>query len=649
MIPKETIQKILEAARIEEVIGEYVNLKKSGKNYKGFSPFTNETNPSFYVSPSKNIFKCFSSNKGGNVVSFLMELEHYTYPEALRFLAKKYNIEIEEKEPDPDEILKMNERETLFHVTAFAQNYFSDQLLATEEGKAVGLSYFRERGFHNDTIKKFQLGYSPEEWEAFTKYALEHGYNKDYLVKTGLSVDKENGRLYDRFRGRVMFPIHNVSGRVMGFGGRILVKDDKKPKYVNSPESEIYNKSEVLYGLYFAKNAIIRDDNCYLTEGYTDVISLHQSGIENVVASSGTALTQEQIRLIRRYTLNITILYDGDEAGLKASFRGIDLILEEGLNVRIVMFPEGEDPDSFVRKHRITEVTDYLKAEARDFIRFKTSLLNRDAEGDPIKKAGLIKEIVKTISLVPEPIFRNVYVKECSTVLDIPEQTLMNELNRILRKRISNKTSHGSDESIPGETKYTAPVQKIPDPLDTAYQEKDIIRLLLNYGSDLIDIEELDERNRPVVKKYPVAKFILADILQDDIRFSDPVFQKIFDEYHNFDKRDMIPDTRHFIDHEDSEIRSMAVDLLSLSYELSKNWESKKIFVPTEKDRLKITVQTSLLALKAREVEKEIFRNQKRLKDISADDDVFMLVEEQKELKKISREINTRLSRIITR
>ncbi|MCD4723848.1 MAG: DNA primase, partial [Bacteroidales bacterium] len=424
LISKETIDKIMDTARIEEVIGEFVNLKKSGQNFKGFSPFTEERNPSFFVSPAKNIFKCFSSNKGGSVVTFLMEHEHYTYPEALRFLAKKYGIEIEEHEQTPEEIEKMNEREALFHVNTFAQKFFSEQLLETDEGKSVGLSYFKDLEYNKEIIEKFGLGYSPNKWDALTAHCLSNGYKLEYLVKTGLSIEKED-KTYDRFRARVIFPIHNLSGRVVGFGGRILTKEENKPKYVNSPESEIYNKSNVLYGLHLAKSEIIRQDKCYLVEGYTDVISMVKAGFENVVASSGTALTPDQIRLIKRFTKNITILYDGDEAGIKASFRGIDLILEQGMNVKIIMFPPDEDPDSYVRNHRTAETKDFF-AQEKDFIRFKTGILLEETAGDPVKRAGLIREIVETIALIPDTIYRSVYIKECSTLLDTSEQILVN-------------------------------------------------------------------------------------------------------------------------------------------------------------------------------------------------------------------------------
>ena len=444
MIARDTIQTIIETARVEEVVGDFVTLRKRGVNMIGLCPFHNEKTPSFTVSPVKGIYKCFGCGKAGNSVNFVMEHEHYTYPEALRFLAKKYSIEIEEEEQTPEQLQEINEKESLYAVTAFAQKFFTEQLFQSEEGKAIGLTYFKNRDFREHIMEQFQLGYSPDAWEAFTHKAIENGYSPEFLVKSGLTIDKD-GKRFDRFSARVIFPIHNLSGRVIGFGGRILKSEEKKAKYINSPESDIYNKSQVLYGIYFAKNAIIKKDNCYLVEGYTDVISLFQAGFENVVASSGTSLTTDQIRLIKRYTPNITILYDGDEAGLKASFRGIDMILEQGMNVKIVMFPDGEDPDSFVRNHRSIEVEEFLNKSANDFIRFKTNILLKDAQDDPIKKAGLIKEIVQSISLIPDAIIRSVYVKECSATMDMAEQTLMNELNKLLRKKFRQTT----DQNIP--------------------------------------------------------------------------------------------------------------------------------------------------------------------------------------------------------
>jgi DNA primase len=649
-ISKETIDKIMDTVRIEEVIGEFVSLKKSGQNYKGFSPFTEERNPSFFVSPVKNIFKCFSSNKGGSVVTFLMEHEHYTYPEALRFLARKYGIEIEETEQSPEEKEKMDEREALFQLNTVAQKFFFNQLLETDEGKSVGLSYFKEREYNKDIIEKFGLGYSPENWDALTEYCLSEGYKLEYLVKTGLTIERDDKKRYDRFRARVMFPIFNLSGRVVGFGGRILTKEENKPKYVNSPESAIYNKSNVLYGLNLAKSEIIRQDKCYLVEGYTDVISMHKAGFENVVASSGTALTPDQIRLIKRFTKNITILYDGDQAGIMASFRGIDLILEQGMNVRIVMFPEDEDPDSYVRNHRTAETKEFLAGE-KDFIRFKTSLLLEDAKGDPVKKAGLIREIVETISLIPDSIYRNVYIKECSSLLDTPEQILVNELNKIIRKKYS-KQQQDPEPYYPEMEPESVPQLKDIDHTDSESQEKVIIRLLLQYGNSEIFLERLVEEEEGEVMKenigVTVGKYLVSAIKADDLNFNNAIYQMIFDEYQSLLAQDREVDEKDFINHEMEQVRSTCADLLSSKYELSENWEKNRIFVTTEDRRLNRLVDSSLLAFKIKKIEVSMSSIQNKLKNTEDDEDLDILLMEFQDLKNISKKFNADLSRIIT-
>jgi len=632
------------------VVGEFVHLRKRGVNYVGLCPFHNEKTPSFTVSPAKGIYKCFGCGKAGNSVNFVMEHEHYTYPEALKFLAKKYNIEIEEEEQTPEQLQQLNERESLYAVTGFARKFFTEQLLNTEEGKSIGLTYFKERDFTEKTIEEFQLGYSPDRWDAFTKAAKENGYQKEFLVKTGLTIDKD-GKHFDRFRARVIFPIHNLSGRVIGFGGRILKKDDKKAKYVNSPESDIYNKSKALYGIYFAKSEIVKKDNCFLVEGYTDVISLYQTGIKNVVASSGTSLTTDQIRLIKRYTPNITILYDGDAAGLKASFRGIDMILEQGMNVKVVLFPEGEDPDSYARSHRTAEVEDYIVSQAKDFIRFKTSVLLEETQNDPVKKAGLIKEIVQTISLIPDGITRSLYVKECSSLLDMAEQTLMNELNKRLREKFKKKNRISPpDTEAPEVKEYQKEKQIEPDVYETEYQERDIVRILLNYGQQEIIFEDKDENGHPVEVPVEVAKFIVNDIRRDSLDFKDPVLKKIFDEYVQHVERDEIPDENHFKNHEDSEISTLAVNMLLSPYELSENWQKlARIEVVTESRKLKKAVVNSVLSFKAKMIEKLIFDNQEKLKEAESDEDIILLLKEQQKLKGVSRLINKELGRIVTK
>ncbi|MEN0055974.1 MAG: DNA primase, partial [Mucilaginibacter sp.] len=491
MIIKSTIDRIMEATDIVEVIGEFVQLKKRGANYVGLSPFANERTPSFTVSPAKGIFKDFSTGKGGSAVTFLMELEKFSYPEALKWLAKKYGIEVEETVDAPENREEEQRRESLMIVTGFASKFFHESLLDTEEGKNIGLSYFKERGFTTETIKKFELGYSPDQWEAFTGTAIKEGYKEQFLVESGLSVKRDNGSLYDRYRGRVMFPIHSFTGRVIAFGGRTLKKDKNVPKYVNSPESEIYHKSNVLYGLYFAKKAIRDEDNCYLVEGYADVLSVHQAGIENVVASSGTSLTAEQIRLISRFTQNITILYDGDAAGIKASLRGLDMILEAGLNVKVVSFPDGHDPDSYVRLVGTNAFKKHIEESKKDFILYKATLLLKDAGNDPIKKAEIIREIVESIAKIPDSIKASVFIKECSYLLQIDERSLLSELNKMRQAKAKKdgqqqQQSSRFNEPPPDEPNFFDEPE-IKEAKDESAQEKEIIRLLLLYGNKMID------------------------------------------------------------------------------------------------------------------------------------------------------------------
>ena len=649
MISRQTIARILDTARIEEVIGEFVKLKKSGQNYKGLSPFTAERNPSFYVSPAKGIFKCFSSGKGGNVVNFLMEHEHFTYPEALIYLAKKYGIAVEEDEVTPEDTQAENERETLFQVTAFALNFFNQQLHETEAGKAIGLEYFKSRDMKPDTIKKFQLGYSPESWDAFTKHALENGYKLEYLEKTGLTIVKET-RNYDRFRGRVIFPIHNITGRILGFGGRTLLKDDNVPKYVNSIESEIYNKSQTLYGLFFAKSAIIRNDNCYLVEGYTDVISMHQAGIENVVASSGTALTEDQIRLIKRYTLNITILYDGDPAGIKASFRGIDMVLEQGMNVRIVLFPDGEDPDSYARKHRRAELEELITSKAQDFIRFKTSLLLKEAASDPIKRAGLIKEIVGSISLIPDPIYRSVYIKECSTLMEVQEQMLMSSLNKLLYQRNRKQAEQEAAKQEVDLPEIPAPRQVEAEDHLIENQEYHLIRLLILYSNYEIEIYEEDENGKVSPQRMTVARYIIEEIDRDELKFSNTEYQMIFDLYNAALIEGRDPDEKMLIlENQDQQFINVVISMISDPYELSKNWLKNRIQVSSEKEKLSVAIETTLLSFKGKTIDQMISKILQELKHTDNDDDILILQAKHKTLKAISNKINQKLGRIITK
>lgn len=522
--------------RVEEVIGDFVQLKRAGSNYKGLSPFSNERTPSFMVSPVKQIWKDFSSGKGGNAIAFLMEHEHFTYPEAIRYLAKKYHIDIEETEQSNEEKAQADERESLYIVSEYAQQYFQDTLFNTEAGKAIGMTYFKERGFTEETIQKFRLGFSPDEWTAFTDTALAKGYQLEFLEKTGLTI--VNGdRKFDRFKGRVMFPIHSMSGRVLGFGGRILTNDKKQAKYLNSPESEIYHKSKVLYGIFFAKQAIAKADNCYLVEGYTDVIQMHQKGIENVVASSGTALTQDQIRLIHRLTPNITVLYDGDAAGLRASIRGVDLILEQGMNVKVCTFPDGDDPDSFARKTAYEDLVLYLENNATDFIRFKASLLMQEAQNDPIKKAETIRDMVESISKIPDLIKREVYVRECASIMDISEQVLFSTLAQILKKDFY--------EGQKVERKQKAAMQVVQTPEEAQKRtvnrlevlEYDLIKNLLLYGNreciftDTILVEEEDGslKEEQVQQTLKVYEKIFLELQEDEIELANPDFKQIYE------------------------------------------------------------------------------------------------------------------------
>ncbi|RLD90591.1 MAG: DNA primase [Bacteroidetes bacterium] len=642
MIKPETIQKIVETAHVEEVIGDFVSLKKRGVNYLGLCPFHNEKTPSFVVSPAKGIYKCFGCGKAGNAVNFVMEHEHYSYPEALRFLAKKYNIEIEEEALTPEMQQQIDERESLFTLNTFVNNYFQENLFNTDEGKAIGLTYFKEREFLEVTIKKFQLGYALDKWDDYSRHAIENGFKKEVLFKTGVTIDKGD-KMMDRFRGRVIFPIHNLTGKVIGFGGRILSKDKSTAKYVNSPQSEIYDKSKTLYGIYFARNAILKNNQCYLVEGYTDVISMHQAGIENVVASSGTSLTVEQIKLIKRFTPNITILYDGDPAGIKASFRGINLILEQGLNVKIVLFPEGDDPDSFVRTHSTTEVEEFIAKQSSDFISFKTKLLLEDTTGDPAARAALIKDMVETISYIPDQIIRTVYTQECSTIMDVPEQTLVNELNKLLRNKYRKKI-RATEQEIPQEAAIREEAIKEFDKLDSKYQEQEIIRLLLAYG-DQSFVETPSEEEEPV--QHNIAKYVINDLLENEVALTDVSLVKIFNIYHEAVQKGEIPHTNFFVNHPDQEVADKAIELISTPYELSLNWKKNKIFVKTEEDQLQLLTKTSLLALKEKHIGRLLKNIETQLKEPADEKTITNLIKNYQTLKEVHKQINQALERQI--
>ncbi len=607
LISKSSIDTVFETARVEEVIGDFVQLKRAGSNYKGLSPFSNERSPSFMVSPAKQIWKDFSSGKGGNAVAFLMEHEHFTYPEAIRYLAKKYNIELEETEQTQEDKAQADARESMFLVSEFARDYFHQTLLQTEEGKAIGLSYFRERGFTDESIQKFSLGYSPEKRDAFSQEALAKGYQQTFIESVGLTIVRDEGGLLDRFRGRVMFPIHSMSGRVLGFGGRILGNDKKVAKYLNSPESDIYHKSKVLYGIFQAKQAIAKFDNCYLVEGYTDVIQFHQSGIENVVASSGTALTPDQIRLVNRLTKNITVLYDGDAAGLRASIRGIDLILEEGMNVRVCTFPEGEDPDSFARKNSYDDLVAYLEQNAKDFIQFKASLLMKEANNDPIKKADLIRDMVASISKIPDRIKREIYIQECARIMDISEQVLVSTLAQLVQKDLSEAGKKMRQEQKAFEVVKNETPEQVAS-VDVLYElERKIIEILLLYGNREEEFEDLvlktneDGEIETVLEKrtLKVFQYIYLSLQEDEIELGNAIFKDIFkhltDYYHQAETFQM----DQYLTHLEPEMASVITDILMLEEQFSlHNWESKQIIVKLKDQTIAQYVSETILTLR---------------------------------------------------
>ena len=650
-IPRETVEQILQTARIEEVVGEFVTLKKKGTNLWGNCPFHNEKTPSFSVNPARNIFKCFGCGKAGDSAKFLMEHEHYTYPEALRYLAKKYNIKIEEKQQTAEEIMQQSIREKMYNINEFADKYFVDTLWNTEEGKTIGLEYFRERGYFDPIIQKFHLGYNPAKWDAFTTYAKQNGYSEELLEQIGLSIKGQKG-LYDRYHGRVMFPIHSLTGRVIGFGGRILTNDKKSPKYQNSPESDIYDKKQTLYGIYFAKNAIARNDECILVEGYFDVLRMHQIGIENVVASSGTSLTMEQIRLVKRYTKNITMLYDGDAAGIHAALRGTDMILSEGMNVRVVVLPPEHDPDTFAKEFSAEYVINYLKDNAKDFVRFKTELLLKDAQNDPIKRGQVIRDIVETISVIPDNIFRITYVKECSRLLDMPEQTLTNELNKILRAKFK-KSLGVEDNGVPESETTTVAQPKQEETLEDQlpagyYQERELVKLLLMYGSSLITDERIDEEGQKIYEQVTVAQFIIDDLKNDGFAFTNVVNQKIFNIFDQAIDEGHIPNDQYFTSNEDETIAQLAADLLSSPYKLDQ-WDKYSIFVKCEENNLRATVLSSIYRFKDLIIEGRRKAVQEELKNTTDSDDQLILLKRKKDLDDIRKQINKELGIVIAK
>ena len=598
-IPESIIEQIFSTAQIEEVIGEFVQLKKSGSNLKGLSPFNNEKSPSFMVSPAKQIFKDFSSGKGGNVVTFLMELEQMSYPEALRWIAKKYNIEIPEERPQtPEEIAAGNLKEGVYLISDVAAKWYVQQLHETDQGKAIGLSYFKERGFTDETIKKFHLGYSPEQSSAFADYALASSYSEQSLESSGISMRNERG-WYDRFRGRVMFPIHSISGRVLGFGGRILQSNAKAAKYLNSPENPIYHKSKVLYGLFQAKQEIVKRDEALLVEGYTDVLSFYQNGVQNVVSSSGTALTEGQIAMLKRYTPNITLLYDGDAAGIRASFRGLDMMLEQGVNVRVVPFPDGEDPDSFAQAHSTEELEKYINSNRRDFISFKTGVLIDEAAGDPLKRAQMVREIVASIAKVPDRIGQEVFVKEAARLLDIDAAALFDELYRLLNDQ-SRQARRKQQQEPPMEV-VTGGVPEEAKILGYE-QEKTLIHLAISKGTEIMLEEGIDPEE---VNPVTVADWIKQELDNDGITFQVPVFAKVYGLLCAELEEGEVPVTSWWVRQPDPEVVELVTEALTEKYTLAK-WEAREIYLPKEKNIIFSLVRDTVFRFKYMHVQRQL-------------------------------------------
>ncbi|MBL3655581.1 DNA primase [Fulvivirga sediminis] len=638
MISEATIQAVKDRVEIEDVISDYVSLKRKGQNLWACCPFHGEKTPSFTVSPSKGIYKCFGCGKAGDAISFVEEHDGLNYLEVIRYLANKYGIEVVEEAQTDEQIQSQNERDSLFIVLNYAKDYFQETLKKTDEGRSIGLSYFKERGFNEKTIDKFDLGYSVDKWDAFSKAAKSKAYSEDVLEKAGLIIKKEDKK-YDRFRGRVIFPIHSISGKVIAFGARTL-KKDAKPKYLNSPETEVYHKSEILYGIHQAKQSIKQLDNCYLVEGYTDVISLHQSDISNVVASSGTSLTDDQIKLVHRFTKNITVLFDGDPAGLKASLRGIDMILQAGMNVRVVIFPEGEDPDSYSRKLGTSDFKKFLEENTKDVISFKAALLAKEAARDPLKKAESIKEIVGSIAKMPDPIVRSVYVKETSNKMGIEESVLFSELNKILigdRRKKDKKDFQKGDQH---DVLHTVIEEKTPtgvDPKESlAAQERESIRILLNYGFN--EIEE----------EYHLYNYLLEQL--EEVEFITPIYKEILEEFKKELANGKVVDGQYFIQNGSPEVKKLVVDLISERHEISNNWNDKyEIFVPRENDILENVVFTNVLRLKFRVIQQLVIDNlakMKEAKDAETEEYHFKI---HAELKKSEMEIAKSLGIVITR
>ena len=661
MIKRETIEKVLDAARIEEVVGDFVDLKKRGTSLIGNCPFHNEKTPSFHVSVAKGIYKCFGCGAGGDALKFVMELEKYSYPEAIRYLADKYSVPVEEIERSPAQLAAQDRRESLYVLSTWAGKYFKEQLWHTESGQSVALSYFKERGYREDIIEKFDLGYSSDQWSALTDAAAENGFHKDYLKEIGLAIERDDGSLYDRFRGRVIFPIHNLTGRVIGFGGRTLKTEKTVPKYVNSPESDIYHKSDVLYGLHFAKKTIKDNDVCYLVEGYADVLSMHQAGVENVVSSSGTSLTSGQIRLISRFTNNVVILYDGDAAGIKASLRGTDMLLEEGLNVKVVLFPDGNDPDSYVQTYGSTGFKKYIAEHQEDFIFYKTNILLKNTGGDPIKRAEVIREVIESIALIPDEIKVSVFIQQCSHLLDIEERVLLTELNkiRIQKAKAQDKkiqqASKSSNESSPPDmppadffltdaerTKEVSSEGGTPQTLTSdTLQEREIVRILLNYGEELAEWEGDGD--------VPIAPLLLNAL--DDVTFEDRPSAFIVNVFKQKAEHFEIPDVKYFFSHKDREVQDLAITCVATPYELSPNWndDKRKIYVRQEREHLRELTIQGIYRIKKRKIEKEMIKIREELKIIDVGENMEILLAKYQKLKEAEKTLGEFLGNIVVK
>jgi DNA primase len=655
LIPKDTIDKIVDAARIEEVVGEFITLKKRGANYLGLCPFHGEKTPSFTVSPAKGIYKCFGCGKAGTSVNFIMDSQQLSYPEALKWLAKKYGIEIVEREISIEEKAAQTEKESLYIVMQYAQRYFTDNMYNNDMGRSIGLGYFVERGFTPDIIKKFQLGYSSEDKYALSREAVKNSYKPEYLVKTGLSIlsnqhvegtpitEKD---IFDRYQNRVMFPIHDVGGRVIGFGGRILGSDKKMAKYINSPQTDIYDKSKVLYGLWFAKKAIQEKDNVFLVEGYTDVISMHQSGIENVVASSGTSLTVDQIKAIHRFTNNITVLYDGDSAGEKASVRAIDLLLEEGMNVKVLMFPDNDDPDSFSKKVTAEQFQDYINNNRQDFLAYKTRALFNETKNDPIRKATVIKDIVQSISLIPDAIIRSVYVKECSTIMEMAENILQQEVNKLRRAKghkTEQKQEFQSAEVVPEFIE-----EEKQEPILADGEEKELLRLLLQYGNVIISVEAEKEDKEDHEFELTIAEYVMFELMRDDINFLNPIHQMILDEYTHQLQAGSLPEFNYFKNHLNPAISTFAIDMASSTSELSDKWASFGVLVEKEIYNLKRSVTHTLYSLKEKRLGQMLKEKQDSLKT-TPEEEHEAILREILYLSKKKINVNKLLGRIVVK